>query len=260
MYLSYHIFQYVADFIHVLAIIILFIKLFKTKACADISGKTQILLATVCITRYLDLFTNYQSGYLKIGKITLLVASVSFLFLIFVEYRETYDRSNDSFPIVCLLVPAYVLASFVNHDHNIFEVLWTFSIYLEAVAILPQLILLKNTGKIYHLTRYYLLALGLYRGIYLINWVWRYAFEGHYDLIATFAGIVQTNLMIVTVIVAFKAKSTEDTLNGNNVEETINKRQSTNYENNLTRNNSPLTIIVYPELQDIQKPSHIVHI
>lgn len=154
-------------------------------------------------------------------------------------------------------MPAYVLASFVNHDQQILEVLWTFSIYLEAVAILPQLILLKRTGKINYIARYYLLAFGSYRGLYLINWIWRYAFEGHYDLIATFSGIVQTILMIVTVIVAFKSKSTDDTVNGNNVEEIIIKRQSTNYENNLTRNNSPLTIKVFPELQDIQKPSQI---
>lgn len=40
------------------------------------------------------------------------------------------------------------------------QVLWTFSIYLEAVAILPQLILLQRTQNIDNLTGNYVFLLG----------------------------------------------------------------------------------------------------
>ncbi len=40
------------------------------------------------------------------------------------------------------------------------QVLWTFSIYLEAVAILPQLILLQRTSNIDTLTGNYVFLLG----------------------------------------------------------------------------------------------------
>lgn len=40
------------------------------------------------------------------------------------------------------------------------QVLWTFSIYLEAVAILPQLILLQRTQNIDNLTGNYVALLG----------------------------------------------------------------------------------------------------
>jgi hypothetical protein len=54
------------------------------------------------------------------------------------------------------------------------QVLWAFSIYLEAVAILPQLFLVAKTGEAENITSHYLFALGSYRALYLANWVYRY--------------------------------------------------------------------------------------
>ena len=51
------------------------------------------------------------------------------------------------------------------------QVLWTFSIYLEAVAILPQLFMVSKTGEAESITSHYLFALGSYRALYIVNWV-----------------------------------------------------------------------------------------
>lgn len=72
--------------------------------------------------------------------------------------------------------------------------LWAFSIYLEAVAILPQLFLVTKTGEAENITSHYLFALGSYRALYIINWIYRYYTEDHFDTIAVVAGIVQTVL------------------------------------------------------------------
>lgn len=72
--------------------------------------------------------------------------------------------------------------------------MWTFSIYLEAVAILPQLFLVSKTGEAESITSHYLFALGSYRALYLLNWVYRYYMEGFHDWIAITAGVVQTIL------------------------------------------------------------------
>ncbi|XP_008483172.2 ER lumen protein-retaining receptor, partial [Diaphorina citri] len=74
------------------------------------------------------------------------------------------------------------------------QVLWTFSIYLESVAILPQLFLVSKTGEAESITSHYLFALGAYRALYLLNWVYRYYSEDYLDLIAIVAGVVQTAL------------------------------------------------------------------
>lgn len=74
------------------------------------------------------------------------------------------------------------------------QILWTFSIYLESVAILPQLFMISKTGEAETITTHYLFFLGLYRALYLVNWIWRFYFEGFFDLIAVVAGVVQTIL------------------------------------------------------------------
>lgn len=72
------------------------------------------------------------------------------------------------------------------------QILWTFSIYLESVAILPQLFMISKTGEAETITTHYLFFLGLYRALYLANWIRRYQTEGFYDQIAVVSGVVQT--------------------------------------------------------------------
>lgn len=54
--------------------------------------------------------------------------------------------------------------------------------------------MVSKTGEAESITSHYLFALGSYRGLYILNWIYRYWTEGHYDLIAIVAGIVQTVL------------------------------------------------------------------
>lgn len=51
--------------------------------------------------------------------------------------------------------------------------MWTFSIYLESVAIMPQLFMLSRTGNAETITAHYLFALGSYRALYIVNWIFR---------------------------------------------------------------------------------------
>lgn len=66
--------------------------------------------------------------------------------------------------------------------------------YLESVAILPQLFLISKTGEAETVTSHYLFALGSYRGLYILNWIYRYYFENHFDLIIFISGTLQTLL------------------------------------------------------------------
>jgi hypothetical protein len=49
----------------------------------------------------------------------------------------------------------------------------TFSLILESVCILPQLLLLRQTSVPTVIDSYYLLTLGLYRALYIFNWIER---------------------------------------------------------------------------------------
>lgn len=71
-----------------------------------------------------------------------------------------------------LIVPAAGLACLVNHKFVPVEILWTFSIYLESVAILPQLFMISKTGEAESITSHYLFAQGMYRAFYIANWIY----------------------------------------------------------------------------------------
>ncbi|KAG2218952.1 hypothetical protein INT45_004644 [Circinella minor] len=110
------------------------------------------------------------------------------------KFKATYDASLDTFRVEYLLGGAAVLAFVFPYEYSVLEVLWSFSIWLESVAILPQLFMLQRTGEAETITTHYLFALGAYRGLYIFNWIYRYVTEGHTDVIAWVAGLLQTAL------------------------------------------------------------------
>lgn len=130
------------------------------------------------------------------------------------DYKPTHDPNIDTFKVQYLLGGSAVLAVLFPYRYQITEVgslialfplgmmlkiskikiLWSFSIWLESAAILPQLFMLQRTGEAETITTHYLFALGLYRALYIPNWLYRYFAEGYVDQIAWVAGLVQTVL------------------------------------------------------------------
>ncbi|KAF6019554.1 hypothetical protein EB796_022127 [Bugula neritina] len=187
-------FRLVGDLCHLAAIVLLLLKIWKSRSVAGLSGKSQILFGLVFVTRYLDLVTNFVSPYNTIMKVFFLSSSIATVYLIYTKFKATYDGNHDTFRMEFLLIPCALLAIVVNHEFSPMEILWTFSIYLEAVAILPQLFMISKTGEAETITSHYLFALGSYRGLYIMNWLYRYYYENNFDVIAVVAGIVQTVL------------------------------------------------------------------
>jgi len=127
-------------------------------------------------------------------KIVFIGTSCATIYLMYMKFRATYDSNHDTFRIELLLLPVAALGLLVNHEFTVLEILWSFSIFLEAVAILPQLFMVSKTGEAESITSHYLFALGSYRGLYILNWIYRYYSEDVLDSIAVVAGIVQTIL------------------------------------------------------------------
>ncbi|XP_075523792.1 ER lumen protein-retaining receptor-like [Primulina tabacum] len=74
-------------------------------------------------------------------------------------------------------------------------VFWAISLYLEAVAILPQLVMLQRTRNIDNLTGQYVVLLGTYRGLYILNWIYRYFTEPHYTRWITWISVLVQTLL-----------------------------------------------------------------
>ncbi|XP_077234880.1 ER lumen protein-retaining receptor-like isoform X2 [Tasmannia lanceolata] len=194
-----NVFRLAGDMTHLLSIILLLLKIRTMKSCAGISLKTQELYVIVFATRYLDLFTNYVSFYNTVMKLVFLGTSVSIVW--YMRYhkvvRQTYNRDEDAFRHFFLVLPCALLALMINHAFTVTEVLWTFSLYLEAVSILPQLVLLQKSRNIDNLTGNYVFLLGSYRALYLLNWIYRFFIEKRQILWITWvSGLIQTALYV----------------------------------------------------------------
>jgi len=146
-------------------------------------------------------------------KLVFIGTSAYIIYLMLNDYKPTHDPNLDTFRVQYLVAGSAVLGiifpykyefSEVGHnrpgrqekkeDADTIQMLWAFSIWLEAVAILPQLFMLQRTGEAETITTHYLFALGAYRALYIPNWIYRYATEGHFEPISVVAGLVQTIL------------------------------------------------------------------
>lgn len=196
-----NIFRVAADLSHLASIFILLHTVRKTGQIDGISLKTQVLYVIVFCTRYLDLLTfHWTSFYNTLLKLVFICSSVYVVMLMerckvtnAVAYRDMLIR--DTFQIKYLLGASAVLALFFHYKFTILELCWSFSMWLESIAILPQLFMLSRSHKTQTLTTHYIFSLGLYRALYIPNWIWRYTFEGRkLDKWSVITGVIQTLL------------------------------------------------------------------
>jgi len=189
-----NLFRLLGDLSHLASICILIHKIQTTRSCRGISFKTQELYVAVFVARYLDLLWSYVSFYNETMKIFFILSSCYIIYLMRVRFRPTNDPSIDTFRTEYIVGPAFLLGLIFNYEFILSEILWSFSIFLESVAIMPQLYLLQRTGEAETITTHYLAALGVYRALYIPNWIYRYVTEGTVDVIAVVAGLAQTAL------------------------------------------------------------------
>ncbi|RMZ12114.1 hypothetical protein D0860_03078 [Hortaea werneckii] len=191
-----NIFRITADLSHLASILILMAKMRSSSSASGISFKSQFLYLVVYVTRYLDLFWTDPTKNLwnTIFKIVFIGCQSYMIYLMLVDYKPTHDPNQDTFKVEYLLGGAAVLGIVWPPEYKITEMLWAFSIWLEAVAILPQLFMLQRTGEAETITTHYLFALGAYRALYIPNWIYKYFVGERVELIAVVAGLAQTVL------------------------------------------------------------------
>ena len=157
-------------------------------------------------------------------------SSIHFL-QVTIRYKGTISSEVDNFRIEFLIGLATILSLVINHQFAIFEILWTFSgklitllilriitnyntfisVYLESVAILPQLTV-TNQGKASDadgVIIFYLSALTSHKIFYILNWLYRYSYEGFYDSISMGAGVIQAAIYLNFFVMFFIKKLAE---------------------------------------------------
>jgi hypothetical protein len=164
------------------AFIIVLIKVYSFQNSSGLSVNTLICYALLLTAR---LFTNLLfSGYLPSDnsgdwfyQLTEFISLLCVLLLIFLTlntYKETSDYMNDKVHYYYLAIPTFILSCIVHTSLNGFlptDISWCFSMYLEAVAIFPQIqLFIVKKGQIETYTSHYVALCGLSRFLSLIFW------------------------------------------------------------------------------------------
>ncbi|KAI9880828.1 MAG: hypothetical protein M1830_000264 [Pleopsidium flavum] len=200
-----NIFRILGDVSHTASKCILIWAIHTNKSAEGVSLITQTLYAAVFITRYLDLFW-VPPGYALwnfVLKNFYILSSIYIVLLMMRVYARTREREKawrlGAFCLGGSLIGAPLLTLIFRgwKGLHVMEILWTFSIVLESVCVLPQLLLLRQTTVPTVIDSFYLLTLGSYRAFYILNWIVRAASsEHHFDPIAVIFGIIQTALYV----------------------------------------------------------------
>jgi len=189
--------QLVGDTLHLISFIIIIYKIYKDKSCKGVSAKTFEIYLLVFCTRYLDLFMYFISFYNTFMKLLFIGASIFILYLMHFKdpFKSTYDRKNeDSFPHIYLIPFAIVMTLLINKNYSLWGLVWSFSLWLESVAVFPQISIIAKTNGVFTYTAHYLAALGSYRFFYVLLWIYRYIKYGRILWVSIFSGILQVLL------------------------------------------------------------------
>jgi len=192
------------DTSHQISIALLILQLCRAKNARGISVKTQELRLLVFFTRYLDLFTKFYSMYNSVVKIGYILSTA--MIIVGIKYldpiKSVYNTEQDSFPhwkycvapCIVLAIGTHLISS--PQLFSFIELFWTFSIYLESVAFLPQWTVLRKHRLVENLTGKFIFFLGMYRFLYILNWMYRASTEFYYEhnYVVYTCGIVQTLL------------------------------------------------------------------
>ena len=84
-----NVFRLFGDLSHLLAIVLLLMKIWKTRSCAGISGKSQILFLVVFVSRYLDLFTSFISLYNTVMKMFFISSAAGTVYLMYQKFKAS---------------------------------------------------------------------------------------------------------------------------------------------------------------------------
>lgn len=156
------------------------------------------------MTRYLSVFWTppFSNLWSFIFKIFYITSSIYILFQLRLFPRSREQERGWRLGGLALLgstVAAYPITVIAKKTWapSFSAVLVVFSLVLEAFCILPQLLLLRQTKVPTVIDSYYLVALGSYRALYILNWIQRGVSDDvKPEAVPIIFGVVQTLLYL----------------------------------------------------------------
>jgi hypothetical protein len=128
--------------------------------------------------------TTWLKGYIpvdstgdwlyQLSDLAALALCLQLCYCIYLPYRESYEKEADSFPALYTCLACFALALVVHPDLNnrwLFDAIWTSSLYIDVVSMLPQLWMIgKIGGKVGAVSAHYVALVAVARSIDVVFW------------------------------------------------------------------------------------------
>lgn len=203
-------FRFSGDALMFVARLFLLRKVKTSKSVSGLSLKTHFMYLMVYLCRYTDLLwvkytkmvrynsvINWLNVYNSIFKVFLISFQALMVWMIGYKHRKTYYKRHDNFPMSVLLVICGIISAIIC-DKNFFMIdfAYTFSLVLESVAILPQLVMTQESEDCESMTSKYIFLLGLYRLNYMVYFIIQKLNGVKIDMLMIFTALIQTVLYV----------------------------------------------------------------
>ncbi|KAJ3097614.1 endoplasmic reticulum retention protein [Phlyctochytrium bullatum] len=148
-----------------LGVLVMALRLAWTRSAVGISAKSQILYFLLFLARYIHVLWTFNSTSDVSLKLVYIGLSFYVVYLIINPSVKVGDIRKDWFPYEIIIGVSLLLAVTVGfwRGSGISLILEDFSMYIESVAIVPQLTFTYQTRSKGNLGPEYLLVLGIYR-------------------------------------------------------------------------------------------------
>ena len=185
----------------------------SSHSASGISRKALELAFVGVCCRYLDLMLFFVGAYNSLMKLFFVVLAGLPVYLCRYSkpYTDSYESSLDSFPTGQALGVCAVLSLLIHPALNAVDLVWSFGVWVEIAAALPQMAMSEKLSEQREGLRFYTALWTLSRALYVFNFAYRLLYDSSpINKIAMLGTIGQALVGLKLLLVLLRKRHTAD--------------------------------------------------
>ena len=164
------------DFLHLFSFVLIILKVCFDRNYCLISIEMQMIKTFCFLLRFLDLFFFRINFYNSIMKIIIIILNLIIMKLLLNQNKKINKK------ILFFIIKISFFFSIFSFNFWWFDLIYSFSLWLESFSILAEIFLLENEKKDEFIF-FYLFVIFFYRIFYFFNWIFNYFYQAKFYLI-----------------------------------------------------------------------------
>ena len=164
------------DFLHLFSFVLIIFKVCFDRNYCLISIEMQMIKTFCFLLRFLDLFFFRINFYNSIMKIIIIILNLIIMKLLLNQNKKINKK------ILFFIIKISFFFSIFSFNFWWFDLIYSFSLWLESFSILAEIFLLENEKKDEFIF-FYLFVIFFYRIFYFFNWIFNYFYQAKFYLI-----------------------------------------------------------------------------